>query len=65
VLRCVLWAAEDKTEQRAACVAIYVATLTWDSATEAGTVRSVALLRRSKLPPHAVCLHLPFDFYSS
>ena len=54
VLRCIVWAVEDKTEQHAACVASYVITIAWDRGSGSAAVRSVELLRRSKLPPHAV-----------
>ena len=56
VLRCMAWAVEDKADGQPARCASYLITLAWDERAEAVTAHSVELLRRSKLPPHAVSI---------
>ena len=58
VLRCIAWAVEEKTDGQPARCASYMLTLAWDERNGAATACSVQLLRRSKLPPHAVCSSL-------
>ena len=54
ILRCIAWTVEDKTEGHPARCASYQISLAWDERAGTVTAQSVELLRRSKLPPHAV-----------